>query len=294
MVSNRASLRVFLKSSAALRIAVAVMACLATTVAAPQENGVLARVNGADITSADVAFASRMWGARLGDLPDDAKTSVLVNALIEVRLVAQAAKAANVPESEAYKQQIAFLEAQTLRSVYVDGKIAERVTDEAVRKAYDEQVAKIPAVEEYRASHILVASLQDANDVVGALKDGEDFAQLAKERSLDEVSREKGGDLGFIGSGEMIEEFEKAAASLKPGEYAAVPIKTAFGFHVVKLVERRPRPAPSYDDLSGQIRASLEASTTRDVLEDLRAKAKVEKFIPDVPLEQNHASHPAQ
>lgn len=294
MVSNKASLRVLLTSSAALRITVAVMACLASTVAAPQENGVLARVNGADITSADVAFASRMWGARLADMPEDAKRSVLVNALIEVRLAAQAARAAKIPESEAYKQQIAFLEAQTLRSVYVNGKIAEQVTDEAVRKAYDDQVAKIPAVEEYRASHILVTSLQDANDVIDALRDGKDFAQLAKERSLDEASRDKGGDLGFLGSGEMIEELEKAAASLKPGEYTAVPIKTAFGFHVVKLVERRPRPAPSYEDLSGQIRASLEANATRDVLEDLRAKAKVEKFIPDVPMEQNHASHPAQ
>ncbi|MGT2467749.1 peptidylprolyl isomerase (plasmid) [Mesorhizobium atlanticum] len=81
---------------------------------------------------------------------------------------------------------------------------------------------------------------------------------------------------------------------MKPGEYTAVPIKTAFGFHVVKLIERRPRPGPSYEALSGQIRASLEAKATQDVMEDLRAKAKVEKFIPDVPLEQSHASHPAQ
>lgn len=266
----------------AVRAAVIAIACMASTVAAPQENGILARVNGTDITSADLATASEMYAAQLGEMPEDAKRSMLVDALIELRLVADAAKAENVAQTEAYKRQMVFFEAQTLRTIFVEGKVARQVTDAAVRKAYDDEAAKIQPVEEYRASHILLATLQDANDAVAALKSGKDFAVLAKERSKDEASKDKGGDLGFMSSGQMIEEIDAAAAMLKPGEFTNSPIKSAFGFHVIKLEERRRRPAPAFETISGQIRASLEATASQQVLTDLRSKAKIEKFIPDV------------
>ena len=266
----------------AVQAAVIAIACMASTVAAPQENGVLARVNGTDITSADLATASEMYAAQLGEMPEDAKRSMLVDALIELRLVADAAKAENVAETEAYKRQMAFFEAQTLRTIFMEGKVARQVTDAAVRKAYDDEAAKVQPVEEYRASHILLASLQDGNDAITALKSGKDFAELAKERSKDEASKDKGGDLGFMSSGQMIEEIDAAAALLKPGEFTNSPIKSAFGFHVIKLEERRERPAPAFETISGQIRASLEATASQQVLTDLRSKAKIEKFIPDV------------
>ncbi|MFA6031350.1 MAG: peptidylprolyl isomerase [Myxococcota bacterium] len=277
---------VFSKSCApfhlAVRAAVIAVACMASTVAAPQENGILARVNGTDITSADLATASEMYAAQLGEMPEDAKRSMLVDALIELRLVADAAKAANVAETEAYKRQMAFFEAQTLRTIFMEGKVAAQVTDAAVRKAYDDEAAKVQPVQEYRASHILLATLQDGNDAIAALKGGKDFAELAKERSKDEASKDKGGDLGFMSSGQMIEEIDAAAALLKPGEITNSPIKSAFGFHVIKLEERRERPAPAFETISAQIRASLEAKASQQVLTDLRGKAKIEKFIPDV------------
>lgn len=291
MTSSKTHLKVRPPFRLATFAATIAIACLASTVAAPQESGALARVNGVDITSADLAVAAEMYSDQLGNMPEDARRSVLVDALIELRLVADAARAANVAETASFKRQLAFFEAQTLRTIFMEGKVAERVTDEAVRKAYDDQAAKIPPVEQYRASHILLANLQEGNDAIDALKNGRDFAELAKERSKDTASRDKGGDLGFMTSGQIIEEIDAAAALLKPGEFTMSPIKSAFGFHVIKLEERRNRPAPAFETISGQIRASLEATASQQMLADLRSKAKIEKLIPDVappPADDGH------
>ncbi|WP_157385549.1 peptidylprolyl isomerase [Mesorhizobium sp. STM 4661] len=287
--------KIHLKARAPFRLAACAatiaIACLASTAAAPQENAVLARVNGVDITGADLAVAAEMYSDQLGKMPEDARRSVLVDALIELRVVADAAKAANVAETDSFKRQLAFFEAQTLRTIFMDSKVAERVTDEAVRKSYDDQVVKIPPVEEYRLSHVLLATEQQGNDAVAALRSGKDFAELAREVSQDTASKANGGDLGFVSSGQTIAEIDSAAASLQQGEYTQSPVKSAFGFHVVKLDERRKRPAPAFETISGQIRESLEATASQQMLADLRSKAKIEKFVPDVtppPVDDGH------
>lgn len=261
------------------------------SVAVAQDNDVVARINGSDITAAELAVASEMFADQLGDMPEDAKRSLLVDTLIDLRLFEAAGRSAGLAEAEAYKLQIAFFERQTLRAIYLEAEVAKLVTEAAVRQAYDTHIAALLPVEEVRLRHILVASEASAREVIVALQNGADFAELAKAQSIDQSSKEGGGDLGFIAAGQTIPELEAAAAALKPGEYSQVAVKTAFGFHVIKVEDRRQRPAPSFESLSPQIRAALEAAAGKRLLADLRADASIEKLVPDVAPPDAEANH---
>ena len=268
--------------SAALLMLTLTMAAGAPALA--QNKNVVARVNGTEITTADVAFASEMYANQIGSMPDDARLSVIVDELIRLQIVSDAARAARVPDEDSYKRQIAFFEAQTLRSVFLDGEVAKRVDDAAVRKAYNLQVTKNPPTEEFRLRHILLETEAEAEarDAIIALEEGEDFAVVASERSKDEASKVNGGDLGYLVSGQTLVEIDTAAAELEPGQFTREPVVSAFGFHLLKLEERRTRPAPPYEALATQIRAALESAATRSIMTELRVAASVEKLVPDV------------
>lgn len=256
-----------------------------------QDGKVVARVNGQEITVDDLAIAEQMYSQQLGQMPEDAKRSVLVDALIDLKIVAAAARAANMAEQDTYKRQLAFFEAQTLRSLFLEQRVAAAVPDAAVRAAYDEQAAKIPPVLERRLRHILLRSESEAVEVIEALKSGRPFAELAQERSADEMSKANGGDLGFVAEGQVMPEIDFAAGQLQPGEFTQTPVATAFGFHVVLLDETRNRPAPAFETIAPQIRQSLEASEERRILSELRAGAQIEKLVPDVTPPEGEDGH---
>ena len=165
-----------------------------------QDTNIVGRVNGQDITADDLALAEQMYGPQLAQMPPDARRSILVDALIDMKIVSAAARAANVTGQDAYKRQLAFLEDQTLRALFLEQRVERAVTDSIVRATYDEQAARIPPVTERRLRHILLDSEGDAVEVIEALKEGKAFVELAREHSADEVSRVKGGDLGFVRS----------------------------------------------------------------------------------------------
>lgn len=280
----------------AIGVSVLAVALSLASVASAQDDKVVARVNGIEVTAGDVAVATEMYGNQLGNMPDDARLSVIVDELIALRLAADAAKAANIPDDDSYKRRIAFFEAQTMRSVFLEKEVAKQVDDAAVRKAYDDRIASTPAVEELRLRHILLPTEQEAKDVVVALDGGAEFATLASERSRDEASKANGGDLGYVTAGQTMAEIDAAAAGLKPGEYTREPVASAFGFHVVKLEDRRSRPAPPFETVAEEIRASLKAAASQKILADLRAAADVEKLVPDVapPAADDGHDHEAQ
>lgn len=271
--------------------ALALLLSAAPGVALAQENEVVARVNGNDITRADVAVAEEMYGSQLDAMPGDAKLSVIVDILIEMRVAADAARAAGVESQEDYKRQLAFFEQQTLRAIFMEKQVADSVSAEAVRQIYDQQVASMPTVAERRLRHILVATEAEANEVIAALAAGGSFAELAAERSLDAMSKVNGGDLGFVAEGQTVPEIDKAAAGLQAGEFTREPVQSAFGFHVVQLEESRDRPPPAFGSVEPQIRQSLQAAAERRIASELRAKAQVEKLVPDVSPPQEDDGH---
>ena len=259
-----------------------VAAMMASPSVRAQQEEVVARVNGEDITASELAVAEEMYEQQLGSMPEDARRSVLVDALIDLRIVANEAREKGIAGDESFKRRMAFLEEQTLRSVFISEQISASVTEEAVRTAYEAQIARMPRVEETRIRHILLDTEEAAAAVIEALNAGEDFAALARERSKDTASKAKGGDLGFVATGQSLAEIDAAAAKLQADEYTTEPVRSSFGFHVLKVEEKRQQPAPEFETVAPQIRQSLQAAEQKRIIGELRAEAQVEKLVPDV------------
>jgi len=244
--------------------------------AQPAGGKVLARVNGEAITEQDVATAMDDVAAEYPNMPPDGLRNITLEFLIEMKIVAQKAKAEKIDQTEDFKRRMAYVQQRVLMQQLLLREANAATTDAAVKKFYDEQVAQIKPVEEARARHILVESEDDAKKIVARLKGGEDFAKIAKEVSKDPGSGAEGGDLGFFTQDRMVPEFATAAFALKAGEVSA-PVKTQFGWHVIKLEERRVRPLPAFDQIKDRVAQSLAARAQQDYLTKLRKDAKIDK-----------------
>jgi peptidyl-prolyl cis-trans isomerase C len=241
---------------------------------------VVATVNGYDITASEIQLAADDILPQLGEVPANLRFPFVVEYLIERHLLAQAAVKEGIVETEEYKRRLAFYQAKALRDAYFTSKLKPAVTDEAVRKSYDEQAAKVEAEERARARHILLASEQEAKDIAARLAKGEDFEALAKEYSQD-GSKEHGGDLGYFTAEEMVPAFSQAAFSLEVGEVSE-PVQTEFGWHVIKLEDRRIGGAQPFEDVEDAIRMVLLRKSVQDRLVELRQTAEIEVHDPDL------------
>jgi peptidyl-prolyl cis-trans isomerase C len=244
------------------------------------QSKVVATVNGYEITAREVQLAADDILPQLTEVPANLRFPFVVEYLMERHLLAQAAVKEGIVETEEYKRRLAFYQAKALRDAYFAAKLKPSVTDEAVRKSYDEQAAKVEAEERARARHILVASEEEAKDVSARLAKGEDFEALAKELSLD-GSKEYGGDLGYFTAEEMVPAFSETAFSLEVGEVSQ-PVQTEFGWHVIKLEDRRTGGAQPFEDVEDAIRMVLLRQSVQDRLVELRQTAEIEVFDPDL------------
>jgi peptidyl-prolyl cis-trans isomerase C len=264
------------RPSAAATLAIGallVISNFATT--AHAESKVLARADGIDITEDDVKLAESEIGPNLGSVPADQRLRLVVEYLIDNRLMASAAQKANLGSDPSMQARLDYYKNRALRDLFYEKNVGAAVTEAEAKAAYDKQVAAQPPVEEVHARHILVDKKEDAEDIEAKLKGGADFAQLAKDKSKDTGSAPNGGDLGFFAKGQMVKEFEDAVWVLKPGDVSP-PVQTQFGWHVIKLEEKRVRPAPPFDGLKDRIMQSLLQQKFGEVLEGLHKSAKIE------------------
>ena len=174
-----------------------------------------------------------------------------------------------------FQRRMAFLRERALHSEFVKNQVASTVTNEAVRARYDTEIAAAPVSNEVRASHILVKTEEEAKDIIRQLGEGADFAELAKEHSSD-GSAQSGGDLGFFGPGRMVPEFEKAAFALEVGGHSQEPVQSQFGFHVIKLTDKRPQQPPAFDQVERQIRSLMLRDKYFAEIAELRKSAEIE------------------
>jgi peptidyl-prolyl cis-trans isomerase C len=242
--------------------------------------GPVARVNGADITEAELAFAEAEVGAEIAGLPTESRRRVLVEYLVEAHLFAEAATKSQLGTGKEFEERLAYYKLRALRDTFYEKKVREAVTDAQAKSAYDEQIAKLAPEPEVRARHILVKTEQEAKDLVKQLKGGADFTELAK-KSSDGPSAQTGGDLGYFSRGQMVKPFEDVAFALKPGQISD-PVQTEFGWHVIKVEEKRNRPLPSFDEVKDQLVASLIQNQLKTVVQGLRGGAKVEIVDPEL------------
>ena len=254
----------------------ALLVALAAPAAAQAQDKVLAKVDGQPITEKDVASASASLAAQLAQLPEEARKRAVLDRLIDMRIVANGAAKAGLDQSDAFKARLEQVRTQLLVAEFVKGKVEPAVTEEAIKARYDKDAKSFDPPEEIHARHILVKEEADAKAIIADLAKGADFAKIAGEKSEDPGSGSQGGDLGFFGPGEMVPEFEAAAKALKPGEVTKVPVKSQFGWHVIKLEETRKQPLPALDEVRDQVKQALVGETFTKMLDDMKKASKIE------------------
>ncbi|HEV1999611.1 MAG TPA: peptidylprolyl isomerase [Xanthobacteraceae bacterium] len=246
--------------------------------AQPASDPVLAKVNGVEIRERDLALAEADIGQNLPPGAAEARRDALLAYLIDVTILATAAEAQKMQDAPGFARKLAFVRGKVLMEAILDQASKGAVTEEAMRKLYEESVSKLTPEEEVRARHILVDSEDKTKEVIAKLKAGGDFAALAKEYSKDPGAAE-GGDLGYFTKDQMVAEFAEAAFKMKPGDISD-PVKTQFGWHVIKLEDRRQKPVPPFEQVKDQIEQFLVRKAQSDLVLKLRESAKVERTTP--------------
>jgi peptidyl-prolyl cis-trans isomerase C len=248
---------------------------LAATPAA--DDPVIARVNGAVIHRSDFEAAERTLPPQAQKLPLATVYPILLEQLVDGELIAEAGRKEDLQKDPEIVRALKRDEDHLIEHTYLTRAIQAAATEDALKAKYQEYLKDHPPQEEVRASHILVKTKEEAQDIIAQLDKGADFAELAKKYSTDPGGK-SGGDLGFFAKKEMVPAFADAAFALKVGTYTKTPVKTEFGWHVIKLVARRPGKQPSF----AEARPQLEQMIARDVInarvKELRSTAKIETF----------------
>ena len=237
---------------------------------------VVATVGGEPITEGDLAVAQEDFAQELAQVPEGERRRAVLSVLIDIKMMAEAGEKDGLDKSAEFTQRLALLRDRALRNEYFRVHVDEAVTEEQLKARYDAEIAKITPEDEIRASHILVETEDEAKAIIAELDKGADFATLAKEKSKDPGSGQMGGDLGFFGKGRMVPEFEQAAVALDVGQYTKTPVKSQFGWHVIKLVEKRKQPLPTFEQAKEQVRQIVMRETFMNVVDKLRADTPVE------------------
>ena len=267
--------------SATTRILAATAAILMLgSVAAGAQETVVAKVNGKNITEGDMRLAEAEIGSELGSLPDVTKRRVLVEFLIENQLFADAAEGQKLAAGADYNDRMQYWRRRSLRDLYFDKTVKDSVSDAEAKKFYDTQVGAKPE-EEVRARHILVDSKEQARELFEKVAYGTDFAELAKQHSKDPGSKDQGGDLGYFSKGQMVPQFEEAAFKLQKGEVSQ-PFQTQFGWHIIKVDDRRAGQVVPFDSVKERIVGAIIHQKAQQIAGDLRAKAKIEYIDPNM------------
>lgn len=258
-------------------LAAALLACLPSALLA--EDAVVAQVNGTDIKQSDLDFAASEVGSQLANIPPEDRRMMLLQFVIENQLMADAATKDGLDKGPTFEDRLKYHRRRTLRDAYYDKSVREAVNEAEAKKIYDEKIAGMKPEEEIHARHILVASKEEAQEIAERLKKGEDFATLAKEKSKDPSA--EGGDLGFFTRGQMLKPFEDAAFALEVNQISE-PVQTQFGWHIIKVEEKRTRPLPTFDEVKDNIIIQLTQQKAKQALKDLHDTAKIDIVDPEI------------
>ncbi len=241
---------------------------------------VVAIVNGFEIHLSDISRARRQLPPQAQQYPMATIYNFLINNLVNTRLVAAAARKEGLDKQEDVVKQIRRLEEQILHQEYLAQRVSSAVTEERLKDSYQTYVKNNPVGEEVHARHILVQTREQALEVIGRLNKGEDFAALARALSTG-PSGKQGGDLGYFTAGRMVPPFSKAAFGTRPGTFTTKPVKTQFGWHIIKVEDKRSQKPKSFEEVRGQLRETIAKELSDAVIAELRKAADVKTFGPD-------------
>ena len=245
-----------------------------TKMEAVPKDMVAATVNGKTIMESDIRAYYADLPQRFRQAPFEQVRAQLIERIIDQTMVASAARKEGYLNRPEVQKRLASITARVLNEAYISDKVSTVVTDARVKDEYQKSIALEKKSEEVKARHILVKTKKEAMAVIAEIKGGADFAKVAKAKSTGPSSR-TGGDLGYFAFQQMVPPFSKAAFALKPGDYTTEPVKTQFGWHVIKVEDRRISGAANFEQASQKIRQEMKQKAYQDTLAGLRAKAKI-------------------
>ena len=291
MTSFFAGCPALLRRAGALTTSLAGILALSLTAAGPlyaqDKDPVLAKVSGVDIHQSDLDVAEAEAG-RIPPMSPDAKKDYLVQFMADVILVSKAAEAKKVGETADFKRKMEFERRKLLMSDLMQSVGKTALTDEAMHKVYEEAIKQLGTEQEVHARHILIRAPADDEKaseaakakieaVIARLNKGEDFVKIAKEVTEDPSGKANGGDLGYFTKQQMVPEFSEVAFKLDKGQISA-PVKTQFGWHVIKVEDKRVKPPPKFEEVKPQIEQFVVRKAQAELVQKLRAENKIEKF----------------
>jgi peptidyl-prolyl cis-trans isomerase C len=260
-----------------------------TALQADDADPVIARANGVDIRQSDLTFAEQEIGGNMPQMPPQQKRDYLITYLADVIVLAQAAEQQKLGDGDSVKHQIAFARNKVLMEALLQNVGQAALTDAAMHQVYEEAVKQMANEQEVHARHILVATEDEAKAIEAELKKGADFAALAKQKSKDPGGAD-GGDLGYFTKDQMVPEFSEAAFKMEKGQISD-PVHTQFGWHIIKVEDKRIKPTPTFDEVKAQIENYVAHRAQAQLVDKLRSAANIERL--DKPAAPDPSLNPA-
>ena len=238
---------------------------------------IVANVNNEDISLETMIHAMNELPPEIQSQPFMSYYEDLLERVIDIKLFAQEGKKMKLDEEPSVRAAIDFVIEKVLMQAFLSKYVQENIKEENLKASYNNFIADETSREEIKASHILMDTESEAIDVINMLNDGDDFAELAKNKSTG-PSGPSGGDLGWFKRGQMVPPFEKAAFSLNKNEITQLPVQTQFGWHVIKIFDKRIPEAPSYESMKSKLIQDLERKIVSKKIQNLRNDAEIEKL----------------
>ncbi len=248
-----------------------------TTTEPAAQDVVVARIDGETIHLSDLIEAYGQLPPQAQQMGLETVYPFLLDRVIDERLLSAAAIKAVAPDDPEVQEQMDQLRERVTMQVYFTRVLEERVTEKRIREGYDQFLKDNPPTEELHARHILLETEERAKEVLVEIQGGKDFAEAAKEHSTG-PSGPNGGDLGYFGAEAMVKPFADAAFAMQAGEISSQPVQTEFGWHLIKVEDRRESPPPAFEEMRDQISQQLTQSAATEILDGLRGAATIEKF----------------
>ena len=286
-ISVPAGIAIQPKSGGLLAASLALLIVSTAPLYAQDKDPLIAKVNGVEVHQSDLAVAEEEAG-QIPPMSPEAKQDYLVQFVADMILVSKAAEDKKLGDTPEFKRKTEFARKKLLMEGLLTSIGKEALTDDAMHKVYDEAVKQIGEEKEVHARHILFRApagdekaSKEAEDKIKAvivrLKKGEDFAKVAGEVTEDPSGKANGGDLGYFSKDQMVPEFSEAAFKLENGQISE-PVKTQFGWHVIKVEDKRVKPAPKFEEVKPQIENFVVRKAQAELVTKLRADAKIERM----------------
>ncbi len=242
---------------------------------------VVARVNGEELHRSEVLSTLQTLPQQVQQMPIEQVYPRLLNEMVINKVISQAGRKSKLSDDPEVKRRTLQAQDQIIEDVYLQRYVRAGITEAKIKARYDTYLKTVKPQDQVSARHILVKTEDEAKAIVADLKKGADFATLAKDKSTDTESKASGGDLGWFAKEEMVPEFGEAAFKLQKGQFSETPVKSQFGYHIIKVEDRRAAPPPTLEQAKPEIVQLLQRDLVNQKVQELKSAAKVEMFAMD-------------